>query len=892
MSYGQQTINTNGNKSFVNINFPKSPESTGFEKFGNYNINELTGLPDISIPIHTVNSRFLTAPITLSYHASGIKVSQEATWVGLGFDLMVAGRITAEVKGCPDYYIPSYGVSQFKNGWSRLMNRIGNVLTQSNQVYTYASTFDGAGDQFTNPQYDNNYFIADAAWYGMAEPDIYYANFMGFSLTFYYDKYTDSLSFIGENSLFAITSTKDSFGRITAWYLTDNNGVKYFFEQREITRISPQNQNAYTMYPFTVGDANSSWLLTKILHPSGDYINFQYTNYGTILPAFDYQTSIECTDGVVTSTPNYISSLQPQCEILPAYLTQVETINELLQFNLGNRVDIGGTGAKKLESIIVTDKITGSVRKKILFGYDYFVANTVEPNSPVSSINATIPATYRLKLNTVTFNDSTIQPPYKFFYYSNNGIIPNKYSVARDYWGMYNGNTTNLNFIPTLSSAIADGLIDANLTAYSNTANASSFTGNAIRSCQPLLTPTLTMDSIVYPTGGSTKLIYQPHVSLYRNKILTGGGLRIESIKNYSATGNRTNETDYSYTTGIYLGTLNFFTNTFRAAMVPQGQPSCTSASFHKMSGLSSLGAANNYDYLIGYSSVTANKVDANNIAANGSVTKIYDFPSVQDLGPSSLSSLFLMPSVIVSSSGGSGLPSDMRSVSFSQFTPSVRAQIDGKLQKEIYYDNIGNIIKQIEYYYTQKGYARKPYSVRAEDMLSGGIQAGINANVGSALAISCYGIGIRRYSLWIYVAKSYYTVIDSVIEKTFTGATPIVGKKLNTYDNYYQLKTEQALNSDGTYTTAVYTHPYDYSVSPYTAMIGAHIYSPIVSTTISRNNNLVTIATNNYYNPSAGVYVPQNAQIQIGTNPPEIRERYTAYDSYGHLLEKQKADG
>src|ERR1019366_4211465 len=69
---------------FVPQPFPRSPTATALEKYGTYQVNEFTGVPDISIPLYTVESGGLQVPITLSYHASGNKVTDVASWVGLG----------------------------------------------------------------------------------------------------------------------------------------------------------------------------------------------------------------------------------------------------------------------------------------------------------------------------------------------------------------------------------------------------------------------------------------------------------------------------------------------------------------------------------------------------------------------------------------------------------------------------------------------------------------------------------------------------------------------------------------------------------------------------------------------------------------------------------------
>ena len=63
-----------------NTNSPKiiplTPNAAEFNRYGDYNVNPLTGRPDISIPIYKIISGSLEMPITLSYFAGGIKVNQ------------------------------------------------------------------------------------------------------------------------------------------------------------------------------------------------------------------------------------------------------------------------------------------------------------------------------------------------------------------------------------------------------------------------------------------------------------------------------------------------------------------------------------------------------------------------------------------------------------------------------------------------------------------------------------------------------------------------------------------------------------------------------------------------------------------------------------------------
>src|SRR5688572_27050336 len=101
-SHQAQQINLDYKAGAINIPLPKTPESQAFERYGSIPVSEATGSINFSVPIYTVKSKFLVLPITLSYNSSGVRVNQESSWVGLGFDLIAGGRITVDIKGCID----------------------------------------------------------------------------------------------------------------------------------------------------------------------------------------------------------------------------------------------------------------------------------------------------------------------------------------------------------------------------------------------------------------------------------------------------------------------------------------------------------------------------------------------------------------------------------------------------------------------------------------------------------------------------------------------------------------------------------------------------------------------------------------------------------------------
>lgn len=93
-----QVVHTN----FQNVT--PSPQAYAFAQYAEMPVSLFTGTPSINIPLFTIETGLHSFPISLSYHASGIKVSQEASWVGLGWNLNVGGSISRSVRGRDDFY--------------------------------------------------------------------------------------------------------------------------------------------------------------------------------------------------------------------------------------------------------------------------------------------------------------------------------------------------------------------------------------------------------------------------------------------------------------------------------------------------------------------------------------------------------------------------------------------------------------------------------------------------------------------------------------------------------------------------------------------------------------------------------------------------------------------
>jgi len=84
------------------VNSIPSPNATSLGLFGEIPVSQFTGTPQINFPLYEVNSGVVNVPISLSYHASGVRPDVHPGWVGMNMNLMAGGAITRIVKGIPD----------------------------------------------------------------------------------------------------------------------------------------------------------------------------------------------------------------------------------------------------------------------------------------------------------------------------------------------------------------------------------------------------------------------------------------------------------------------------------------------------------------------------------------------------------------------------------------------------------------------------------------------------------------------------------------------------------------------------------------------------------------------------------------------------------------------
>ena len=494
---------------------------------GEIPVDIYTGVPNISIPIYTVKSGDVELPVTLDYHATAIQVDQEATWVGLNWLMNAGGVITTQVA-------PASAASVPKENWRHIYEDLLSPSLPSypagdlGQYYRIAGSHETSIGGFGYNRFPCVCEIStdiSSEMYGKllyehdGEAPVYFANFMGHSVKFIWNRLLEKFVIVDKDQPFKISGSSSPVSGLT---LTDGNGVKYEFF--EIETVSPQSTQNPSIDDYM--QRNVTFYLTKVISPTGRTITLTYKRYGKIIP-LQHVSETAFIDYPGKVNANIERNLSDFMYINNPYLYEITSDDAIVRFNLGTRTDLKGDG-RKLDDISIYVKSTSKLIKRFKFAYSYYTGNGVGGNrlydyyqskaNGVANYNNNYNSNVintRLRLETLqeeSIDDNNLSktlPAYQFVYTSSS--LPAKTSSARDYWGNYNGKENSYadaTFPHTLLVAssrtgedIINGYVGPQFPAGSY----------ADRRFNPGTVSDGLLSSIKYPTGGTTSFTYEPN---------------------------------------------------------------------------------------------------------------------------------------------------------------------------------------------------------------------------------------------------------------------------------------------------------------------------------------------------------------------------------------------
>ncbi|WP_205509896.1 hypothetical protein [Longitalea arenae] len=314
---------------------PPSPAAQTFMRYGEIPVDYSTGVLNIEIPIYTVEGRQLKVPVSISYHASGIKVNDIASEVGLGWALNAGGLVSRSINGMRDE----------RPAMPRTYDNAGALLSaikSSNGSYDQSSA---CLNDFRNfEDFLNRYFGGEG---DPMKDRFFYKLPTGLSGIFTYE-YTN-----GDNAITLpyrhlkiekFLDWSSDWPRIGNLKITDDNGIVYTFQ----TIVANPGQDY------------SEWFIKDMTSADGrDKITFNYVLQNTNpsvpgLVTYVYQGwaenySSSCSPNNLGSSMSTINSPLPQ--FTTPVLESIISSKAIVRFEYAGRDDFNNL--KRLTKITV-----------------------------------------------------------------------------------------------------------------------------------------------------------------------------------------------------------------------------------------------------------------------------------------------------------------------------------------------------------------------------------------------------------------------------------------------------------------------------------------------------------------------------------------------------------
>ena len=486
-------------QSLFNGIIPLSPQAAALARYAEYPVNHTTGLPEISIPLYTIKMGGFELPITISYHASGARVNDIPTCVGLGWTLNAGGAITRTIFGTPDFFRYDAESSDYS-----LWNMEYLEQLHKNNQYNYFWEI-----IHHNPDFDT-------------ESDRYSFNAGGHSGIFRYS-HQEKKFYVLNHSSYHISQQGAGNSCNFTLYCPDN--TEYLFAEHEGCGVDVLGEgNPYTT-AYYVSKITTQWGEIDFSYKTGSDINIITNNCITTVGSFPIQEN------------DYVDLREEiHKDISQTTFTYGQKLIETIKWN-GNCIkfnyisDKPGECTERLVSMTITTS-EGKQLKCINFNNDDYW-------QPLSSDESSAFAAQKTGRRMLVSVDDSENGIYSFEYNKNirlphyNGIEVAKWS---DLWGYYRGERN----VYDLTEKVAERL--GNFASRQCASVANEYSDRS-----PVLEATKAgvLKSMTYPTGCTVSYEYSLN-SLGNN---TFGGLRVSSVRRSDFTGNKYKK--YVYRNGV-----------------------------------------------------------------------------------------------------------------------------------------------------------------------------------------------------------------------------------------------------------------------------------------------------------------------------------------------------
>lgn len=844
--YGQNTGNGFG---FVNFN---TPNSAALGKLEQIPMNLFNGLPNIDIPLYTINNKSINVPISLNYSAGGIKPDDHPTWVGSGFSLNCGGSIIRIINGSKD----EYNQDDFKRESNLLLTDswFGNYYSSKIlDIQTWDSE-DGIKALIGNSQWDK---IRDT------EPDEFIINAPGISASFY---------FLRDKNDNITVKTKSKNGRYLKVEASFKNGLKvdFFNEKQEISVLSNpffefvvttedgivyrfggevNTIDFYSGYGNSIGIMPTAWYLTEIVGKTKETVNFKYARSGNPLSYTNIKSSSITSMKGFDSGPFITSENNENLSINhPVYLKEIVSSNGLNINFIAHKTnelksEIDGTVFGRLAP--VTPLPVQYFRIDSLKSQNYWMKlDEIKIDNKISiGFTYRDTTTERLRLDAIKIKSNTNTQKYNFTY--NKSKLPPYNAKLSDNWGYYN----NKNY---------------DKISYDEMYN--------FRRPDVELMKAGVLTHIVYPLGGSVEFQYEAHqygkvISQFPDFKLTkssgtSGGLRVRKILFYDKQDEPAKvikeykyELEDSTSSGILSG-IPLYYSTGRSHV---------EYNFGGWDGL--LKWRNKADYVQRFQMSSERNFNQLSTTNGNHVTysrvietdmdkgkTIYYYTNHEDFGD--------LPPVSIYTNMDNCTLSD----------PFMSRELERGLLKQVNIFNSNNKkVKTVEYKYNSS-------SDRYNDFVKSIVKI---ANPGiKDIPFIRYVIN-KIFTFYPYLEKETETTFDQL------GLSPVVQEKnYSYYSTFNQLDSMWSTTSQNETKYVKNKYAFNFDNEVYKSMVSANKITDVVETVEGINGKPVLKKKTDFSFMNDKMPLPQNINVQYSSiNTIDTLFKFMAYDSLGNIL-------
>ncbi|GAA3655880.1 hypothetical protein [Flavivirga jejuensis] len=866
--------------SYPNV-VPPDPVSAQFQKYLGYPVSYATGIPQINIPLYTMNAAGVSIPFSLSYHSSGIKVDEVMGSIGFGWSMFPGFKITRTVMGRPDDEFPTNDIRplgsydwQAENAEISALKNDVNFVPDSYFEYLYKITPRKLQDGMFGASTPHSSAPADG------QNDIFTIHLPNVNATFILEWIGNELkaTTIPESSIKIDVLEIDSYGRFNSFEVTDEDGVLYTFGNSD----NLNNNDEHYEYNED-SEAVTSWLLKEINPPGiNNKITFNYNAPFNVSYQADLSPTIGFVDEIFGNSiyydgfdhsVNLNANPPPVTYNSTIYFPQIFSIKSIsnITYETGESISFNYSTITNLYDAL--DNITFKNRD-----------NTTVKTVDFERVNK------QLKKLTVSGEGA-----YEFSYDEQDISDPAGRFIGRDYLGLFNGNFSSISAVPEMY-------------IYFDSYTTNGLTPKKIGHLNPVFDPVKSqariLKNIIYPTGGQTSFEYEPNVyETVTEGVVCGMGLRIKKIDTHDPVSNKTLTKSYKYgqnESGIGNSTLPNIglggQSDYANAYITQR------TALNETTGMTNTGGSYRYRTISPYAktNITTEPIiwyDQVTEYSNGGKT-IFDYEFT--------SSEYLVHL------DGSTPTNSLDSKSTPIFFPDVFRNIGSapRLIRQEIKDSNDNTLKLIENNYSDNLRLVRNIFSRVSVWLEG--VSGLPESLLNTISI------LPNSPLYTYVGKYGFLKADnywlelkdnrltSTKQTDYRDGEEIVNETTFVYDNTYtfNLKSKTVTTSDGGTLTEKYYYPVGDAIPDRTNLTtdqenmvntfaaSKNYHGRVIEKEVYKNNTLLNKELYGYKDWGNTIYKLENVYTKKG--PSGFQSLYTIedYDDKGNILDVSKEDG